>query len=200
MTTNENISFTTVGRLLTELKKFEKKWNDYVSVWIPDGSTLGIIGMGFDKDGDLRIELEEQEDVLEGFWTVDDTIHALKQYQNDINVYFSGCGLYFCLETNHDGSIFMDGDDDYVIGCYAYAFGKYDLETCIEPPKKRSLKDLIETIVLFLIILIAILGIAFNIIAMCANSGGPLWEKILWIIGFCVILIVCSATLYYSKK
>jgi hypothetical protein len=209
MKTKESIKLTTVGKLLEELTGFEKISDDCVGVWIPDGSTLCIVGMGLDKDGDLRIELEEQLGEQEGFWSAADTIEALKEYGKDVRVYFAGCGLYLSIDPVHDGSIFKENDDDDLVGCYASAFGEYRPEPqrdgyeerlSAETAMKKNRRDCIETLVLILIMLAAICLFGYNIYALIAGIGGPLWEKILWIVGSGIVLVVSSFTLYYSKK
>ena len=70
---------TTAGELLGNLKKYKKNhWDDCVVAWLKDDErTFGVVGMGNDKDGDLRIIVEEVDDVLEGFWTVEEVISSL---------------------------------------------------------------------------------------------------------------------------
>ena len=64
MKTTENIKLTTVGELFGELKKYKKNhWDDCVVAWLKDDErTFGVVGMGNDKDGDLRIIVEEVDD------------------------------------------------------------------------------------------------------------------------------------------
>ena len=129
----EKNSFVNVGRLIGELQEYEEKyWHYNVVCWVQDEEdfrALGIVGKGLDEDGDLRIELEEMEDE-EGFYSVSDTLDALKEYDRDVKVYLAGCGLY--LNIDREGGIFAEADeDDEYVGFYASAFGQY-------PEKRRS--------------------------------------------------------------
>ena len=87
MKTTENIKLTTAGKLLGGLKKYEKKhWDLSVVAWAQDDLMFGVVGIGKDKDGDLRIEVEEVEEELEGIWTVDDVINSLEGFSKDTRV------------------------------------------------------------------------------------------------------------------
>ena len=92
MKTTENIKLTTAGKLLGELKKYKKNhWDDCVVAWLEDDElTFGVVGMGNDKDGDLRIIVEVVDDVLEGFWTVEEVISSLECKGKDARVYLAG--------------------------------------------------------------------------------------------------------------
>ena len=197
MKTTENFELTTAGKLLSELKKYKNKHWDYsVVAWIDDDHTLGVVGQGKDRDGDLRIEVEEVEEELEGIWTVADVIESLEHCDKDTRVYLAGHGYYFAIDS--EGSVFTDSDDDEVIGCHAATFGEYQIEPQPDHNKKHEAHN--ETIAL-VIIVIAVFGwLVYNIYALFAGIGGPTWEKILWIVGCSIVLIVCGSTLYYSKK
>lgn len=195
MKTTGNIKLATVEQLHRELKQYdEKRWDDSVVAWIQDDLTFGVVGMGKDKDGDLRIEVEEVEDKLEGIWPVTDVITSLESNDKDTRVYLAGHGLYFAIDG--EGHIFTEDDD--VIGCHATVVGEYEPELQPESAKKRE--NPAETIVLALLSLAAALWLIYNVYAMIAGVGGPLWEKILWIIGSGAVLVVCGFTLHYSKK
>ena len=197
MKTTGNIKLTTVGLLLGELKQYDKKrWDDSVVAWTQDDLTFGVVGVGKDKDGDLRIEVEEVEDELEGIWSVADVIASLESICKDTRVYLAGHGLYFAIDG--EGRIFTEDEDDDVIGCHATAFGEYKPEPQPESAKKRG--NPAETIALALLALAAALWLVYNVYAMITGVGGPLWEKILWIISSGVVLVVCGFTLHYSKK
>ena len=208
MKTTENIKLTTAGKLLGELKKYEKKhWDLCVVAWTQDDYTLGVVGMGKDKDGDLRIEVEVVEEELEGIWTVDDVIDSLGRSGKDTRVYLAGHGVYFAIDN--EGSIFTESDDDDVVGCYATAFGKYKEEQQHESYEERRRAEIArkekrenrtETLVLMLLVFAAVCWLGYNIYAMIAGVGGPLWEKILWIVCCSIVLVVGGFTLYYSKK
>lgn len=195
MKTTENIKLATVEQLHRELKQYdEKRWDDSVVAWIQDDLTFGVVGMGKDKDGDLRIEVEEVEDELEGIWSVTDVITSLESNDKDTRVYLAGHGLYFAI----DGEERIFTEDEDVIGCHATVVGEYEPDPLPESAKKRE--NPAETIVLALLSLAAALWLIYNVYAMIAGVGGPLWEKILWIIGSGAVLVVCGFTLHYSKK
>jgi len=124
MKTTESIKLTTVGKLLDELKKYEKtRCDDSVVAWIDNDLTLGVVGMGKDEDGDLRIEVEEVEEELEGILTVPDVIDSLERNNKDARVYLAGYGLFFAIAD--DGRLFTDCDDDFVIGFIATVICEY---------------------------------------------------------------------------
>ena len=197
MKTTENIKLTTVGELLGELKKYEKRNSDLsVVAWTQDSLMLGVVGIGKDKDGDLKIEVEEVEEELEGIWTVSDVTDSLERIGKDTRVYLAGHGLYLAIDN--EGCIFTESDDDDVVGCYARPLGEYELKP--QRDSKETRENRTETLVLVLILLAAACWLVYNIYALVVGVGGPLWEKILWIVGCSVVLVVSGFTLYYSKK
>ena len=129
MKTTENIKLTTVGELFGELKKYKKNhWDDCVVAWLKDEEqTFGVVGMRNDKDGNLRIIVEEVDDVLEGFWTVDEVISSLECKGKDARVYLAGEGLYLAIDSM--GGIFTEADDDDVVGCHVTIFG--EMKRCL---------------------------------------------------------------------
>ena len=111
MKTTEDIELTTAGKLLDELKGFEKKyWHYNVVAWVDDDHTVGVVGIWQDEDDDLRIEVEEVEEELEGIWTVADVIESLERCDKDTRVYLAGHGYYFAIDC--EGSAFSESDDD----------------------------------------------------------------------------------------
>lgn len=197
MKTSENIRLVDVGRLIGELKKYEEKhWAYNVVAWTQDDLALGVVGMGKDKDGDLRIEVEEVENEPEGIWSVADVIASLENIGKETRVYLASHGSYFAIDS--EGSVFTESDDDDVVGCYAHAFGEYELEPLRDSKKKRA--NSIETVLLILIALATVCWLGYNIYAMITGIGSALWEKILWIVGCCIVLVTCGFTLYYSRK
>lgn len=194
----KNVKLITVGSLLKDLKRFEKNhWDDCVVAWADDEDiTLGIVGIGKDSDGDIKIMVEVDDYVLEGFWSVSDVISALENKDKQKKVYLKGGGGYLAIVS--DGEIFTEADDDDVIGCYISVFGYYDE---VEEPRnsKKNSKRLIENLALVLILLVAAGIIAYNIYAMIAGVGGPLLEKIFLIVGCSIAIVVGTLTLYYSK-
>ena len=199
MKTTENIKLTTAGELLGKLKKYKKNhWDDCVVAWLKDDEvTFGVVGMGNDKDGDLRIIVEVVDDVLEGFWTVEEVISSLECKGKDARVYLAGEGLYLAIDSN-GSSIFTEADDDDAVGCWVTVIGEYEHEPQPESNKKREIHA--EAIALLLILVAAVCWFGYNIYAMIAGVGGPLWEKILGIVVCCIVIVVSGCTQYYSKK
>ena len=209
----EKNSFVNVGRLVGELQEYEEKyWHYNVVCWVQDeedSRALGIVGKGLDEDGDLRIELEEMEDE-EGFYSVSDTLDALKEYDRDVKVYLAGCGLY--LNIDREGGIFAEADeDDENVGFYASAFGQYpekrrsvwrteaEERELAEKARKEKRESRAEAIVLAILTVGVAVLLVYKIYCLVARTGGPVWENILWIVGSIACLIVGGGTLYYSK-
>ena len=213
MKTTDNITLTTVGQLLGELKKYEKKhWDFSVVAWTQDDLMFGVVGIGKDKDGDLRIEVEEVEEELEGIWTVADVIGSLESRGKDTRVYLAGHGLYFAIDS--DGGVFTESDDDDVIGCYATVFGEYEEETpCVLTEKERcqrerraiwkertkSWKGIAEVVTFLLCIPLSAYGLYYNIAALVKHTQ-PVWESILWIPFLALLLWVCIDNLFFPER
>ena len=213
MKTTENIKLTTIGRLLGELKKYEKKhWDLSVVAWTQDDLTLGVVGMGKDGDGDLRIEVEEVGDVLEGIWTVSDVIDSLESSGKDTKVYLAGHGLYFAIDS--DGHIFTESDDDDVIGCEATVFGEYEEEPpCVFTKKEKrqrarraawkarteSWKGILEGVTFLLCIPLTAYGLYYNIAALVKHSR-PFCESALWLPFLTLLLWVCIDNLFFPDR
>lgn len=206
-------SFVAVGRLVGELTENEEKYGHYLAVcWIQDDEddrTLGIVGMGLDADGDLRIELEEMDNE-EGFYCVADTIDALKEYGKDVKVYLAGCGLY--LSIDGEGGIFAEADDeDENVGFYASVFGQYEEKRTgvwrtdaeerelAEKARKEKHESRAETITLAILTVGAAVLLVYKAYCLISRTGGPVWEHILWIVGSIVCLFVGGGTLYHQK-
>ena len=213
MNTTKNIKLTTAGQMLGEMKKYEEKhWDLCVVAWAEDDYTLGVVGMGKDKDGDLQIEVEEVDADLEGIWTVDDVIDSLERAGKDTRVYLAGHGVYFAIDS--DGGIFTDSDDDDVVGCYATFFGEYEEEPpCVltEKEKRRkairaawkermgSWKGIAAGLTYLLSIPLMAYGLYYNIAAMVKHSQ-PVWESILWIPILVILLGVCIYYLIFPEN
>ena len=199
MKTTENIKLTTAGELLGKLKKYKKNhWDDCVVAWLKDDDrTFGVVGTWKDKDGDFQIVVEEIDEILEGIWTVADVISSLEDISRETRVYLAGDGLYLAIDNN-GSSIFTEADDDDAVGCWVTVIGEYEHEPQPESNKKREIHA--EAIALLLILVAAVCWFGYNIYAMIAGVGGPLWEKILGIVVCCIVIVVSGCTLYYSKK
>ena len=199
MKTTENINLTTAGELLGKLKKYKKNhWDDCLVAWLKDDDrTFGVVGTWKDKDGDFQIVVEEIDEILEGIWTVADVISSLEDISMETRVYLAGDGLYLAIDSN-GSSIFTEADDDDAVGCWVTVIGEYEHEPQPESNKKREIHA--EAIALLLILVAAVCWFGYNIYAMIAGVGGPLWEKILGIVVCCIVIVVSGCTLYYSKK
>ena len=210
----DNVKIITVGSLLKDLKRFEKKhMNDCVVAWADDEDiTLGIVGIGKDSDGDIKIMVEVADDVLEGFWSVSDIISALENKDKQKKVYLKGGGGYLAIVS--DGDIFTEADDDDVIGCYATICGEYDEEPpCVFTEKekrqrarraiwrerKKSWKGIIEGITYLLSIPLMIYGLYYNIAALVKHTQ-PVWQSVLWIPILALLLWVCIDNLFFPER
>lgn len=207
-------SFVNVGRLVGELQEYEEKyWHYNVVCWVKDDEdyrALGIVGKGLDEDGNPRIELEEMEDE-EGFYSVADTLDALKEYDKAVKVYLAGCGLYLSIDS--DGSIFAEADeDDENVGFYASVFGHYQVKRrsvwrteaeereLAEMARKEKRESRAETIALAILTVGVAVLLVHIVYCLIARTGGLVWEHILWIVASVIGLIVGGCTLYYSKE
>ena len=201
MKTTENIKLTTAGELLGKLKKYKKNhWDDCVVAWLKDDErTFGVVGMGNDKDGDLRIIVEEVDDVLEGFWTVEEVISSLECKGKDARVYLAGEGLYLAIDSN-GSSIFTEADDDDAVGCWVTVFGEYEEMSQKAPAPGKAKDNRGEIIVLIAIMAGSALLVFYKAYALITGTGGPVWESVLYIVGASIAAAVCGLTLYYSKE
>ena len=201
MKTTENINLTTAGKLLGGLKKYKKNhWDDCVVAWLKDDElTFGVVGMGNDKDGDLRIIVEVVDDVLEGFWTVEEVISSLECKGKDARVYLAGEGLYLAIDSN-GSSIFTEADDDDVVGCHVTIFGEYEEMPQKAPAPGKAKGNRGEIIALIAIMAGSALLVLYKAYALITETGGPVWESVLYIVGASIAAAVCGLTLYYSKE
>ena len=201
MKTTENIKLTTAGELLEELKKYKKNhWDDCVVAWLKDDEvTFGVVGMGNDKDGDLRIIVEVVDDVLEGFWTVEEVISSLECKGKDARVYLAGEGLYLAIDNN-GSSIFTEADDDDAVGCWVTVFGEYDEMSQKAPAPGKAKDNRGEIIALIAIMAGSALLVFYKAYTLITGTGGPVWESVLYIVGASIAAAVCGLTLFYSKE
>ena len=209
MKTTKNIKLIPAGKLLGELKKYEKKnWDNSVVAWTQDDLMFGVVGMGKDPDSDLRIEVEEAEEELEGIWSVSDVINSLESVGKDTRVYLAGHGFYFAIDS--DGQIFTESDDDDVVGCYATVFGEYkDVPPSLFTEKERRQKErraswkartknckgILEGVTFLLCIPLTAYGLYYNIAALVKHTQ-PVWECVLWIPILALLLWVCIDNLF----
>ena len=201
MKTTENINLTTAGDLLGKLKKYKKNhWDDCVVAWLKDDEgTFGVVGMGNDKDGDLRIIVEVVDDVLEGFWTVEEVISSLECKRKDARVYLAGEGLYLAIDNN-GSSIFTEADDDDAVGCWVTVFGEYDEMSQKAPAPGKAKDNRGEIIALIAIMAGSALLVFYKAYTLITGTGGPVWESVLYIVGASIAAAICGLTLFYSKE
>ena len=200
MKTTENIKLTNVGEFLGELEKYKKNhWDDGVVAWLKDDErTFGVVGMGNDKDGDLRIIVEEVDDVLEGFWTVEEVISSLECKGKDARVYLAGEGLYLAIDSR--GGIFTEADDDDVVGCHVTVFGEYEEMPRKAPAPGKAKGNRGEIIALIAIMAGSALLVLYKAYTLITGTGGSVWESVLYIVGASIAAAACGLTLYYSKE
>ena len=178
----ENTKLITVGELVKELAGYEKKhwdWNVEITAEGVEGEeedpTCIITGMGLDKDGDLRIEIEE-EWAGGGDYYVAELLEQLRDFDACTRVYLAGGGLLFSIDDQ--GVIFAETDDD-TLCCYATAFGEYEEQPAGGRAPKAEKRERARKfdkapwgfIALMLLAIAAttaalILGIYFNVIAI----------------------------------
>ena len=201
MKTTENINLTTAGKLLGGLKKYKKNhWDDCVVAWLKDDElTFGVVGMGNDKDADLRNIVEVVDDVLEGFCTVEEVISSLECKGKDAREYLAGEGLYLAIDSN-GASIFTEADDDDVVGCHVTIFGEYEEMPQKAPAPGKAKGNRGEIIALIAIMAGSALLVFYKAYALITGTGGPVWESVLYIVGASIAAAVCGLTLFYSKE
>ena len=184
---------TTVGELFGELKKYKKNhWDDCVVAWLKDDErTFGVVGMGNDKDGDLRIIVEDVDDVLEGFWTIEEVISSLECKGKDARVY---------LAIDSRGGIFTEADDDDVVGCHVTVFGEYEEMPRKAPAPGKAKGNRGEIIASIAIMAGSALLVFHKAYTLITGTGRPVWESVLYIVGASIAAAVVGLLLYYSKE
>ena len=210
----DNVQLTTAGKLLKDLKRYEKKhWDLNVVAWTDDDRIFGVVGTWKDEDGDFQIVVEEIDEVVEeGIWTVDDVINSMEDIGKETRVYLAGDGLYLAFDSN--GGIFTKADYDDAVGCWVTVFGEYEEEpqggqadkesgrpSWIEiwKEKTRNWKGVLEGVTFLLCIALTAYGLYYNIAALVKHSS-PVWESILWIIFLGLLLYVCIDNLFFPNR
>ena len=191
---------TTAGELIGELEKYKKNhWDECVVAWLKDDEqTFGVVGMRNDKDGDLRIIVEEVDDVLEGFWTIEEVISSLECKGKDARVYLAGEGLYLAIDSR--GGIFTEAADDDAVGSHVTIFGEYEEMPQKAPALGKAKGNRGETIALIAIMAGSALLVFYKAYTLITGTGGPVWERVLYIVGASIAAALCGLTLYYSKE
>ena len=208
-----NVQLTTAGKLLKDLKRYEKKhWDLSVIAWTDDDRIFGVVGTSKDEDGDFQIVVEEIDEILEGIWTVADVISSLENIGKETRVYLAGDGLYLAIDSN--GGIFTKADYDDAVGCYVTVFGEYEEESQggqdekevhrpswkeVWKEKTRNCKGVLEGVTFLLCIPLTAYGLYYNIAALVKHSS-PTWESVLWIIFLGLLLYVCIDNLFFPDR
>ncbi|MBO4656555.1 MAG: hypothetical protein J5639_02160 [Bacteroidales bacterium] len=203
-----NTKLITVGELVKELTGYEKKhwdWNVEITAEGVEGEeedpTCIITGMELDKDGDLRIEIEE-EWAGGGAYYVGELLEQLKDFDAGTPVYLAGGSLLFSIDDQ--GGIFAETDeDDDTLSCYATAFGDYEEEPSVKASevKKTVHMDRKGAIALVAMTVVIFFGLCYNIYALAVHSiRHAVWENIGGVVLCVLLLVICGATLYYSKE
>ena len=211
MRTKENIKLITVGRLVKELSRYEKKCADYdVACWAPDYLTCCVTGHRLDEEGDVCIHLEQREDDG-GYCTVEMLLSDLASYDRNARVYLESCGYYLNFEAV--GGIFTGNDDDEIVGCYAEAFGEYEEDDyghggwlteaekreIAELERKRKLENRRLGAALVILDVLVACWLAYNVYALISHTGEHVAEDIMWIVVCAVLLVVGVLTFHFDK-
>ena len=207
MKKTENTKLITVGELVKELAGYEKKhweWNVEITAKGVEGEeedpTCIITGMGLDKDGDLRIEIEE-EWAGGGDYYIAELLEHLREFDAGTRVYLAGGGLLFSIDSQ--GGIFAETDeDDDTLSCYATAFGEYEEGPVAKASvvKKTVHMDCKGAIALIVMTVVIFFGLCYNVYALVVHSTRhAVWENIAGVVLCVFLLVICGATLYYSK-
>lgn len=210
----DDVQLTTAGKLLKDLKRYEKKhWDLNVIAWTDDDRIFGVVGTRKDEDGDFQIVVEEIDEVVEeGIWTVADVISSMEDIGKETRVYLAGDGLYLAIDSN--GGIFTKADYDDAVGCWVTVFGEYEEEPQggqtgkgsnrpswkeVWKEKFRSWEGILEGVTFLLCIPLTAYGLYYNIAALVKHSS-PVWESILWIIFLGLLLYVCIDNLFFPNR
>lgn len=184
MKKTDNTKLITVGQLVKELEKYEKKhwdWNVEITAEGVEGEedpTCIIVGMGLDKEGDLRIEIEEEWDGG-GDYYIAELLEHLREFDAGTRVYLAGGGLLFSIDNQ--GGIFAETDEeDDTLSCTATAFGEYEEHLTGGRASKAEKRErarkfakvpwgFIAVVLLAVAALTAAiyLGIYYNVLAIC---------------------------------
>ena len=218
MKKTDKTKLITVGELVKELEGYEKKhwdWNVEITTDEPIGPEEEedmpciIIGMGLDKDGDLRIDIED-EWAGGGDYYVGELLEHLRDFDAGTKVYLAGGGLLFSIDSQ--GGIFAETDDeDDTLSCYATAFGEYEEEQTgwfTEAEKRKKVKDArkqrresrIYAVVMGIMANATLVWLICNVCELVTHTAQYVWENIMWIVICVVLLVVEVMILYYSTK
>jgi len=208
LTDNKTLS---VGKLIRDLKKFEKEYSDScVTCRLPDDSVCCITDITLDDNGDISLIIEDYEDGFECY-DVSTLIFELDGYDKDKKVYLAGCGLYLNFSSGEGGGIFSYEADNDFVNCEASAFGEYkEVDTngdseyvkrlTEETSRKKRRVSRNETIALVALMVFAAGGLIYGITTSIGRTGSALFESIAWSVVCAVVLVIGVLTLRYSKE
>ena len=215
MKKTDRTGLISVGELVKELEGYEEKhwdWNVEITTDEPVGGDEDlpciIVGMQLDRDGDLRIEIEE-EWADGGDYYVGEFLGRLRDFDPRTRVYLAGGGLLFSID-NHGGIFAESGEDDDALGCFATAFGGYERESTgwltesekrelAENARKKARQERLETIALAVLTVAILFGLCYNIYALAVHSARhAVWENIVGAVLCAFLLLISGLTLYSS--
>lgn len=212
MKTSKNISFVTVGQLKKELKRFEKNHSDDdVACCLPDGTLCYVLNTMADDDGDLCINLDDEE--FDGcYCDVGTLLDELKGFDPEAKAYMAVSGQYLTFSIYGENRIFDYDDENEAVSCDGDIFGHYkepvvnsgrrteaeDREIA-RKAKEETRTDKAERIVLFILTILGFCGLIYNVYTLITHSKA-IWESILWIVCFLVCVSVGTVTLYNDSK
>jgi len=207
LTDNKTLS---VGKLIRDLKEFEKEYSDScVTCCLPDDTVCCITDITLDSNGDICLNIEEYEDGWECYDT-GTLLFELNGYDSEKKAYMAGCGLYLNFTSNKGGSIFSYEDDNDFVSCEGSVFGEYEeivtngdseyvRRLAAEISRKKKLVNRNETIALISLMVLTAAGMIYSIATSIGITGSALVENIVWIAVCIVVLTIGYFTLHYSK-
>lgn len=202
----------TVEKLIKELKRFEKTHADAnVTCRLPDDTLCYAVNVRMDKDGDVCIRFEEDEEDS-GCYEMEMLLSELERYDSGAKVYLEACGLYMTFIVPSNGKFFdYDGGEDCIC-CDGKTIGEYEeQEYCSgwhTPAERRMLAEMarkekrqgqIEYGVLLALTILIVCGFFYNVWAAVTLSGDALWKNILWAVACLFCALIGSLVLYFEK-
>ena len=202
-----------VAQLIEELRRFEKDYpNMNVTCCIPDGTICYAVSIDQDGEGQVCIGFEEEEEDS-GCLEVEMLIADLEVYDGRAMVRMEACGLVMTFSIFSDGSFFVYDENEECVCCDGKVIGEYEeQEYCsggrteeekrmlAEKAGKEKRERRIEYGALLIITILSLCGIAYNVWAVVAASGDPLWENILYGITCLFCFMIGLLTLHYDRR
>ena len=165
----DNIQLTTSGKLLKDLKRYEKNhWDLSVVAWTDD-------------DPDVISSLE-------------DISKETRVYMAGEGYYFAidGNGSSIFTEADDDDAV---GCWVTVFGEYEEKEDEVEDSRVVDDARPKGWKGILEVFTYLLVILLSAYGLYYNITALVKPSG-PVWESLLWIPFLLLLLWVCIDGLF----